>query len=196
MTDALAPHLIALLFASDEPLDVGDAARVLGVGKRAVEKTVDDLLDAPPLGLIVQRDGDRLQLATDPASSTYVRKLRGLEEYARLSRAALEVLAVVAYRQPITRAEIESVRGVGGDRALATLLQRELVEEVGRKETVGRPVLFGTTLAFLEHLGLRSLRDLPPVPTPELEQSAESVTSAVDVTGPRRSPDDGIAPVH
>ncbi|MDP8923092.1 MAG: SMC-Scp complex subunit ScpB, partial [Chloroflexota bacterium] len=166
----LAPHLVALLFAADEPLTVADAARILGARKRQVEQAVELLTDSPPVGLIVQRDGDRLQLATGPASAPYVRRLRGLEEQARLSRAALEVLAVVAYRQPITRAEIEAVRGVGGDRALATLLQRGLVEEVGRKETIGRPVLFGTTLAFLEHLGLRSLADLPPMPG--AEQSA------------------------
>ena len=201
MTDPLAAHLVALLFAADEPLEVGDAARILGVGKRAAERLVQDVLDAPPLGLIVQRDGDRLQLATQPASSAFVRRLRGLEDLARLSRAALEVLAVVAYRQPITRAEIEAVRGVGGDRALATLLQRELVEEVGRKDTVGRPVLFGTTLGFLEHLGLRSLGDLPVVPPLGSEQSIERVTPEMvtpvaEVEVRRGSPDDGIAPVH
>jgi len=196
MTDPLAAHLVALLFAADEPLEVGDAARILGVGKRAAERLVQDVLDAPPLGLIVQRDGDRLQLATQPASSAFVRRLRGLEDLARLSRAALEVLAVVAYRQPITRAEIEAVRGVGGDRALATLLQRELVEEVGRKDTVGRPVLFGTTLGFLEHLGLRSLGDLPVVPPLGSEQSIERVTPVAEVEVRRGSPDDGIAPVH
>jgi segregation and condensation protein B len=170
----LAPHLVALLFAADEPLPIADVARILGARKRLVEGAIELLMDAPPVGLIFQRDGDRLQLATDPASATYVRRLRGLEEQARLSRAALEVLAVVAYRQPITRAEIEAVRGVGGDRALATLLQRELIEEVGRKDTVGRPVLFGTTLAFLEHLGLRSLADLPAVPAPEQSSEADA----------------------
>jgi segregation and condensation protein B len=92
--------------------------------------------------------------------------LRGLDDQARLSRAALEVLAVIAYRQPVTRAEIEAIRGVNGDRALATLLSRSLVAEVGRRDTVGRPVLFGTTLDFLEHLGLSSLDEMPPLPSP------------------------------
>jgi segregation and condensation protein B len=169
----LAPHLVALLFAADEPLALPDAARILGARRRDVERAAALLAEAPPLGLMLQRDGGRLQLATTPASAPYVRRLRGLEEQGRLSRAALEVLAVVAYRQPITRAEIEAVRGVGGDRALATLLQRELIEEVGRKETVGRPVLFGTTLAFLEHAGLRSLADLPPLPAPDGRALAE-----------------------
>jgi segregation and condensation protein B len=165
--ERLAPHLVALLFASDGPLGLADAARILGERRSLVEAAARLILDAPPLGLIVQRAGDRLQLATAPASAEFVRRLRGLDAQARLSRAALEVLAIVAYRQPITRAEIEAIRGVNGDRALATLLTRELVQEVGRRETVGRPVLFGTTMAFLEHLGLRSLDDLPPVPALE-----------------------------
>ena len=162
---ALAAHLVALMFAADEPLLIGDAARVLGARRAAVEAAVRWLTDAPPLGLIVQRDGDRLQLATDPASAEFVRRLRGDESQARLSGAALEVLAIVAYRQPITRAEIEAIRGVNGDRALSTLLARELIAAVGRRESVGRPIVFGTTMAFLEHLGLRSLEDLPPVPS-------------------------------
>ena len=162
---ALAAHLVALMFAADEPLLIGDAARVLGARRSAVETAVRQLLDEPPLGLIVQRDGDRLQLATDPASAEFVRRLRGDDSQARVSGSALEVLAIVAYRQPITRAEIEAIRGVNGDRALSTLLTRGLIAEVGRRESVGRPVLFGTTMAFLEHLGLRSLEDLPPVPS-------------------------------
>jgi segregation and condensation protein B len=153
--------LIALLFAADEPLAVSELARILELRRPALERALAQLVDAPPSGLIVQRHEDRLQLATAPASARFVRRLRGLEDEARLSRAALEVLAVIAYRQPVTRAEIEAIRGVNGDRALSTLLTRGLVAEVGRRDTVGRPVLFGTTLDFLEHLGLTSLSDLP-----------------------------------
>jgi len=159
----LAAHLVALMFAADEPLTVADAARVLGVRRTEVERAIAALLESPPLGLIVQRHDDRLQLATDPASAELIRRLRGLDRPVRLSRAALEVLALVAYRQTITRAEIEDIRGVNSDRALATLLARGLIDEIGRKETVGRPILFGTTMALLEHLGLRSLHDLPPL---------------------------------
>jgi segregation and condensation protein B len=169
--DVLAGHVVALLFAADEPLSVADVARLLETRPSHVRRVAHSLTDAPPPGLLLQRDGDRLQLVTAPASARYIRRLRGLEEQARLSRAALEVLAVVAYRQPATRAEIEAIRGVNGDRALSTLLARGLVAEVGRRETIGRPVLFGTTLGFLEHLGLRSLDDLPPVPSPGSETS-------------------------
>ena len=160
----ISGHLTAILFAADEPMPLAELARLLEVKRSVVERVARQLGDAPPVGLLLQRHDDRLQLATAPDSARYIRRLRGLEEHARLSRAALEVLAVVAYRQPVTRAEIEAIRGVNGDRALASLLSRSLVEEVGRRETVGRPVLFGTTLDFLEHLGLRSLSDLPPIP--------------------------------
>jgi segregation and condensation protein B len=160
----LLGHLTALLFAADEPLELDDLARLLEVRGALLQRVARQLAETPPPGLLLQRDDDRLQLVTAPASARYIRRLRGLEDQARLSRAALEVLAVVAYRQPATRAEIEAIRGVNGDRALATLLQRGLVAEVGRRDAIGRPVEFGTTLGFLEHLGLRSLDDLPRLP--------------------------------
>jgi segregation and condensation protein B len=165
--EVLVGHLVALLFAADEPLPISDVARLLEVRQSGVQRLIRLLTEAPPMGLLLQRDEDRLQLVTAPASARYVRRLRGLEEQVRLSRPALEVLAVVAYRQPATRAEIEAIRGVNGDRALATLLTRGLIAEVGRRDTVGRPVEFGTTLGFLEHLGLGSLDDLPNVSAPD-----------------------------
>jgi segregation and condensation protein B len=165
----LIGHLVALLFAADEPLPLDDLARLLEVRQPALQKAARQLAEQPPPGLLLQRDEDRLQLVTAPASARFIRRLRGLEDQARLSRAALEVLAVIAYRQPATRAEIEAIRGVNGDRALASLLARGLVSEVGRRETVGRPVMFGTTLAFLEHLGLPSLDDLPKLPPTDEE---------------------------
>ena len=121
-------------------LTVAELARLLGVRPTHVNRIARRLAESPPPGLLLQRDDDRFQLVTAPASARYIRRLRGLEEQARLSRAALEVLAVVAYRQPATRAEIEAIRGVNGDRALATLLARGLIAEVGRRDTVGRPV--------------------------------------------------------
>jgi len=175
-------HLAALLFAADEPLALSELARLLEVRRSVVERVSRQLAEQPPTGLMVQRHEDRLQLVTAPASARYVRRLRGLEEQTRLSRAALEVLAVVAYRQPVTRAEIEAIRGVNGDRALGSLLTRSLIVEVGRRETVGRPVLFGTTLDFLEHLGLRSVGDLPPVPKPATDGSASDLAMSADTT--------------
>ena len=159
----LLAHLTALLFVADEPLELTSVARILGVSAAVVERLVAQLAESPPPGLIVQRHGREVQFATHPASAEYVRRLRGLAEPQRLSRAALEVLSLVAYRQPITRAEIEAVRGVNSDHSLETLLARNLVVELGRRESLGRPMLFGTTLEFLQLAGLRSLDELPPL---------------------------------
>lgn len=170
----LLPHLVALLFVSDEPLALETAARVLAVERPALEAAVERLAQAPPPGLTLLRSNGHLQLATAPECAPTVERLLGTPERGRLSKAALEVLAIIAYRQPITRAEIEAVRGVNSDRALAALLQRELVEEVGRKETVGRPALFGTTIRFLQYLGISSLAELPPLPEEvDLDRAAE-----------------------
>jgi segregation and condensation protein B len=163
---ALLGHLTALLYAAEEPVPVARAARILEVPLARAQVLAARLEAAPPPGLLVQRHGEALRLVTAPASSRYVERLLGGPVVSRLSRAALEVLALVAYRQPVTRAEIEAVRGVNSERALDTLMSRGLVAEVGRRETVGRPVLLGTTPAFLDYLGLRSLDDLPPLPPP------------------------------
>ncbi len=158
-------HLTALLYAADEPLPLDQAARLLEVPLAVVRAAAEQLDASPPPGLAVQRHGEALRLVTAPASARYVERLLGGPTVSRLSRAALEVLAIVAYRQPVTRAELEALRGVNSDRALETLLGRGLVAEVGRRDTVGRPALLGTTPAFLDYLGLRSLADLPPLPS-------------------------------
>jgi segregation and condensation protein B len=165
----LLGHLTALLFVADEPLELSLLARLLDVRPAEVERAAEALRAEPPAGLIVQRDGRRITLASAPDSADYVRRLRGTAGPQRLSRAALEVLAIVAYRQPATRAEIEAIRGVNSDHALETLVVRGLVTEVGRRESLGRPALFGTTLDFLALAGLSSLDDLPPA-----EQAAPS----------------------
>lgn len=162
--DELRGHLVALLFVADGPLDESTLARALDVPVREARRGLEQLAAEPPPGLLLQRHGDEVLLATAPASAAFVRRLRGSAELQRLSRAALEVLAVVAYRQPVTRGEIEAVRGVSSDHALETLLARGLVAEVGRRDTVGRPVLFGTTHGFLQLAGLGSLEEMPPLP--------------------------------
>jgi segregation and condensation protein B len=161
--NSLVGHLIALLFVADEPLPVGSLAKVLEVTTGVVEALIGELAAHPPAGLLLQRLGNSVQLVSHPDSAEFVRRLHGKAEAQRLSRAALEVLAVVAYRQPATRAEIDAIRGVNSDHALETLLSRGLVSEVGRRESIGRPVLFGTTMEFLQLAGLGSLEDLPPI---------------------------------
>ena len=166
-TDAeLAPQVVAVLFAAAGPLMHADVARVLEVSQARLEQVCRYLDDHPPLGLALQRHAEQLQLTTSPSASAAVERYLGAPPPVRLSRAALEALAVIAYRQPVTRAEIDFVRGVNSDTAVATLVARGLVAEIGRKETVGRPALLATTSECLHYLGLRSLDDLPPLDAP------------------------------
>ncbi len=168
VTDAeLGAHLVALLFAAAGPLSPTDAARLLDISPDRMQEVCERLDREPPCGLALQRHADRLQLTTAASSAPYVERYLGSPPPVRLSRAALEALAVVAYRQPVTRGEIDAIRGVNSDSAVATLLGRNLVTEVGRRETVGRPTLLGVTPECLQYLGLRSLDELPPLPATE-----------------------------
>ena len=160
----LAGHLVAVLFAAAAPLGEADAARVLGISRDQLDHLLHYLEERPPLGLAVQRHAEQLQLVTAPASAAVVERLLGAPPPVRLSRAALEALAVIAYRQPATRGDVDAVRGVNSDIAIGTLLARGLVAEVGRRETVGRPALLAITADCLQYLGLRSIAELPPLP--------------------------------
>jgi segregation and condensation protein B len=165
VTDAaLAGHLVALLFAAAAPLSDADARRLLDIAPERLDEICDLLEREPPTGLALQRYQDQLQLTTAPASTPIVERFLGAPPPVRLSRAALEALAVIAYRQPVTRGEIDAVRGVNSDSAVATLVSRNLVAEIGRRETVGRPALLAVTAECLAYLGLRSLTELPPLP--------------------------------
>lgn len=107
------------------------------------------------------------QLVTRPEYATYLRRMAEQPTSATLSSAALEVLAIVAYQQPISRIDIEAIRGVQSDRAIATLTHRQFIREVARQDSPGRPILYGTTETFLQVFGLRDISDLPPLPNPE-----------------------------
>jgi segregation and condensation protein B len=145
-------------------LSLTDAARILDIPVERLDEVCHLLEREPPTGLALQRHEGRLQLITAPASAPIVERFLGAPPPVRLSRAALEALAVIAYRQPVTRGEIDGVRGVNSDSAVSTLLTRSLVSEVGRRETVGRPALLAVTPECLQYLGLRSLDELPPLP--------------------------------
>lgn len=154
----------ALLFAATEPIKKTRLVEVLDVSAQDIEQLVSQyqqLLEDPARGVRLREVADGYQLVTKPAAAQLVGQLRASRQY-KLSKPTLEVLAIVAYKQPITRAEVEEIRGVKCERAMLTLLDKNLLREVGRKETVGRPILYGTTEAFLEHFNLRSLKDLPP----------------------------------
>lgn len=162
--DSLKTLLESLLFVADGPVPLGKIERTLGVERPALEEAIAALTaDYSGRGIRVQRLDGRVQLVTAPETATYVESFLGLEPDPRLSAAAMEALAIVAYSQPITRAGIEAVRGVNSDRVVASLLSRGLIAEAGRAEAPGRPALFETTFAFLQYFGLASLRDLPPL---------------------------------
>jgi segregation and condensation protein B len=163
----LCHQLVAVLFAAAGPVPMGDLARSLEVDPDRVQGAVAALRASPPVGLALVQHGAELSLASAPTAAAAVERYLGAPAPTRLSRAALEVLAIVAYEQPTTRAEVEAVRGVNSDSAVATLLARGLIAEVGRRETVGRPALLATTDECLRYLGLSALSDLPPLPARE-----------------------------
>jgi segregation and condensation protein B len=183
-TGARAAALEALLFASaagEDERALADALEWPLADVRAGLAELETQLRADGRGLRLQRAGAHAQLVTAPEYGAAVARLLGQERTARLSGAALETLALVAYRQPVTRAEIEAVRGVDSSGVLATLLARELVEATGRRAAPGAPVEYATTTQFLQFFGLASLDELPP---PEESRGRTDVTPK-DANGDR-----------
>ncbi len=168
-------RLEALLFISSTPLSVAQIAEVLQVGAQEADALLKNLSDAyaSGRGLALQWHGGRCQLTTHPDYASDVEKLLGLELISKLSRPSIETLAIIAYRQPITRPGIEAIRGVSSDGVIKSLLSKGLIQEVGRADGPGRPILFSTTSEFLQHFGLNSIEQLPPFELPEDESKPE-----------------------
>jgi segregation and condensation protein B len=152
-----------LLLVSPEPAELRDLADAAGVPVSAVEEVLTTLNDDPSRGWVVIQHRGTAHISSAPRFAPYVRRFLRLDREARLSSAALETLALIAYHQPVTRAEIESLRGVDCSGVLATLYGRELIEVAGKLPTVGNPHQYVTSLEFLKQFGLRSLADLPPL---------------------------------
>lgn len=153
----------ALLFVADKPLTKACLAEILQVSGEEMEEILYDLKEryaAPASGITLVEVNEGYLLGTKAEMSAYIEVLYH-QPTPGLSGAALEVLAIIAYKQPVTRGEVEFIRGVQSERALGTLAERGLVREVGRKEGPGRPILYGTTEQFLLHFGLKSLQELP-----------------------------------
>jgi segregation and condensation protein B len=161
---SIAALVESVLFVASGPVTSGRLAQTLDTTPAVVDSVLHSLeVTYAGRGLRLQRSGSAVQLTSAPECSFAVERFLGLELTTRLSQAALEVLAIIAFMQPVTRPRIDQVRGVNSDSSLRTLLSQGLIEEVGRMETPGRPILYGTTPDFLQHFGLGSLADLPPL---------------------------------
>jgi segregation and condensation protein B len=154
----------SLLFVASEPVRVDRLSVALGISVEQTEEALQALdQEFVHRGLRLQRKGERVQMVTAPEAAECVRRFLGLEVGGKLSPSALETLAIVAYRQPVTRAQIEAIRGVNSDSVLRTLINHGLIEEQGRLEQAGRPIIYGITFEFLQQFGLSSPDQLPPL---------------------------------
>jgi segregation and condensation protein B len=167
-------QLEALLFVAPGPVLPGQLAEALGVTPRDLEKALEALEAAyAGRGLRLQRHRGRLQLTSAPEAAPLVERFLNLDATTRLSQAALETLAIIAYQQPVTRPQIDAIRGVNSDSVMKSLLSAGLIEESGRSEGPGRPILYSTTPEFLQHFGLASLKDLPQLEPPDVPAPAD-----------------------
>ena len=174
VADLEMPALLeSLLYVAPQPVSVANLAAALDRPLEEIEEALGTLASSYDLrGLRVQRQRNRVQLVTAPQAAPYIERFLGLDLTTRLSPAALETLAISAYRQPVTRAQIDELRGVNSDGVVRTLLHYGLVEQLERLEQAGRPFTYGTTFEFLQYFGLQGLEQLPPL-EPE-DQGAEA----------------------
>ncbi len=157
----------ALIFSSSEPITARTMAEIVGINEHTVKQLLNDLIEdrlKNKSGLQIMEAANGYQFVTHPECAPYVEKLQKVPRNVGLSQAAIETLAIIAYKQPITKAEIEALRGVSIESALSTLVEKCLVEEAGRKEAPGRPILYRTSRQFLKYFGLNDLNELPKIP--------------------------------
>jgi segregation and condensation protein B len=189
----LAALLEALLLVAPEPTSLEQLALGCGVSPERVAGVLPGLEADQTRGWVILRHQGRLQLATAPRFANQVRQFLGLEREAKLTGASLETLAIVAYRQPVTRAEVEAIRGVDCSGVLANLHGRGLIDAIGRLPVIGNPIQYGTTPDFLRHFGLRSLDDLPPLGSvggmDGLELLEQTAAAALEELGTSADPD-------
>jgi len=172
-------QLEALLFVAERPLSRREIATLAGVDRATVDALLGDLeVSLRDRGIQVLVAGDRVELATAAEAGALIARYVGIDAV-RLSPASLETLAIVAYRQPVTRSAVERIRGVDSDYTLRSLLHRRLLVELGRSEGPGRPILYGTAFEFLERFGLTTLDDLPPLDVDVAARLAEEGRVAI-----------------
>jgi segregation and condensation protein B len=164
-----------LLFLSGEPLTAKDIKGITGLKEAEIDDMMDELIadyrDRDG-GVLLGKIAGGYQMYSNPALSEWAAKFRGAPKPQKLSLPALETLAIIAYRQPLTKVEVEEIRGVNADGVIKTLLERRFIKIVGKKEAPGKPMLYGTTREFLEHFGLKDLTELPTLKDLEREEAA------------------------
>jgi segregation and condensation protein B len=156
--------LEALLFFSGEPLTLSTLKGITEMDEPEIRRVMDGLMTdyrTRESGILIAEIANGYQMVTDPRYSPWIKKMKSSQVSSKLSLAALETLAIIAYRQPIIKAEVEQVRGVNADGVIKTLLDRRLIKIMGKKEAPGKPLLYGTTKEFLQHFGLKDLAELP-----------------------------------
>lgn len=175
-TNELSHIIEAILFVAGEAVNINDLQRALECPENDIRKALDSLESDYSYhlrGICLKRFGEHVQLSTRPDYAPYVEKMLQPVQKQSLSQSAMETLSIVAYKQPVTKLEIEQIRGVKCDYSVQSLMNKNLIEEVGRKETLGRPILYGTTDTFLSHFGLRSLEDLPKPPQAQEDDESD-----------------------
>ncbi len=166
---SLTARIEALLFVAPEAVAHGQLARVLGVTNRQVEKCLEEIGELyQDRGIRLQRHDGRVRLTSAAAAAEDIELFLELEATTQLTRASLETLAIIAYQQPVTRPYVDSIRGVNSDSVMKNLLSKGVIQEVGRAEGPGRPILYSTTPEFLSHFGLVSIEELPPLNIEEI----------------------------
>ncbi len=165
MEDKEAKSIIeALLFMAGEPVTLDTLRKIIEIDKYNTERIVRDLINDYSLkssGLVVVEVADGFQMVTNPACAPWIKKMISTAMPKKLTQSSLETMAIIAYKQPIIKAEIEAIRGVNSDGVVKTLLEKRLVKILGRKEAPGRPLMYGTTNEFLQYFGLKDLSELP-----------------------------------
>jgi len=172
----LSVKLEAMLFVAAEPVTTSQLAAALDVSNSVVERGLNELgASLASRGLRLQRHAGRVQLTTAPELAELIERFLGLEATSHLSRAAMETLAIIAYQQPVTRPQIDAIRGVNSDSMMKSLLNKGLILESGRADGPGRPILYSTTPEFLQHFGLNSILEMPPLARSEEEETHDEM---------------------
>jgi segregation and condensation protein B len=156
----------AMIFANGEPLSVAAIAKATGLAERDIRKLAETLMSEyreRNSGIVIAEIAEGYEMLTDPDLAAWLRKLKNIPGSAKLSQPSLETLSIIAYKQPITKIEVDQLRGVNSDAAVRSLLDKRLIKIVGKKETPGRPYLYSTTNEFLQYFGLKSLGELPAI---------------------------------